>query len=194
MGLLSLQIMSLFTNSPRDWDRLDWKILRDGGIGLYWRREYLIEDAKWFGDRGYRIYEFDCATWGDEQELFSQVKRTMCFPEWFGHNFDALNDCMSDLELPQDGGAAIILDRFDVYATGPGSSPLPGGECAAVVGKAWTLLDILARATRFHLLNGGRVVTLVQSDDPTLQIGKLGGETPQWNRREWLNANRQPSS
>ena len=43
--------MTLFTNSPEDWQRLDWQILRDGGIALYWRDEYLADDLQWLARR-----------------------------------------------------------------------------------------------------------------------------------------------
>ena len=41
-----LHAMTLFNNSPEDWQRLDWQILRDGGIALYWRQEYLADDVR----------------------------------------------------------------------------------------------------------------------------------------------------
>jgi hypothetical protein len=55
--------MPFFNNTPDDWQRLDWQILRDGGIHLYWRREYLIEDTKWFANHDYDVFELACETW-----------------------------------------------------------------------------------------------------------------------------------
>jgi hypothetical protein len=55
--------MALFTNSPEDWDRLDFQILRDGGISLYWREEYLAADLQALAAEGYDTYQFNCAGW-----------------------------------------------------------------------------------------------------------------------------------
>jgi hypothetical protein len=99
-----LRTMALFSNSPEDWQRLDWQILRDGGIALYWRPEYLA-----------------------------------------------------------DAGAEILL-------------------------------DVMAHACRFHLLNGRRFVTLVQTENPNYRVGRLGSIAATWNRREWLDAKRRPES
>jgi hypothetical protein len=35
------------------------------------------------------------------------------------------------------------------------------------------------------MLYGRRLLILVQSDDPKIQFGLVGGEAPMWNRREW---------
>jgi RNAse (barnase) inhibitor barstar len=181
--------MAYFNNRAEDWERLDWQILRDGGISLYWRAEYLAEDAQWLSNHDYNLYDFDCATWVSREDMFSDFGRALHFPEWWGRNFDALDDCITELELPESPGAAIVLRHFDVYAFHAEARTLPSGETEAVV-----LLDMLASASRFHLLNGRRLVVLVQSDDPELTLKKLGGKIPQWNHREWLNENRRPSS
>ncbi len=41
--------MALFTNSPQDWQRLDWQILRDGGVSLYSQLQFLADDMQWLG-------------------------------------------------------------------------------------------------------------------------------------------------
>ena len=181
--------MAFFNNSADDWQRLDWQVLRDGGIALYWRNEYLVEDARWLNEHDYELYELDCAKWFSREDMFADFDQSFHFPDSWGRNFDALNDCMTDLPLDAERGAALILRRFDFYASRSGATTLPSGEVEAVI-----VLDILAGASRFYLLNGRRLVVLVQSDDANLRIERLGGMAPQWNRREWLNANREPGS
>jgi RNAse (barnase) inhibitor barstar len=181
--------MAYFNNSADDWQRIDWQVLRDGGIALYWRSEYLAEDARWLHEHDYELYEMDCAKWSSRDDMFADFDRAFRLPEWWGRNFDALDECMADLPLDEKLGAALVLRHFDSYASQFGAAPLARRETEAVV-----ILDILARASRFHLLNGRRFVVLVQSDDSNLQIEQLGGMTPQWNRREWLTASREPNS
>ena len=181
--------MAFFNNTPEDWKRLDWQILRDGGIQLYWRREYLVQETKWFAVHNYDVYEFACDTWSSPEAMFSDLGRVLRLPDWWGQNVNALDDCMDDLPLTESRGAVMVLTNFDVYAAGSGSALMHSGRPEAEV-----ILDILAQASRFHLLNGRRLVVLVQTNDPKLRIPELGGMTPQWNRREWLNSKREPTS
>jgi Barstar (barnase inhibitor) len=180
--------MPFFNNNPDDWQRLDWQILRDGGIQLYWRREYLIEDSQWLAKHDYDVFEFACETWESQDDMFSDFARVLRLPDYVGRNFDALDECISDLPLTESRGAAIVLAGFDAYAAGAGAAPME-----RLRNEAEVLLDIIASASRFHLLNGNRLVTLVQTDDPQLRFGALGGVSPRWNHREWLNANRRSS-
>jgi hypothetical protein len=80
--------MTLFSNSAEDWQRLDWQILRDGGIALYWRQEYLADDVWWLASQNYDIYEFDCELWRSEDEMYSDIGRVLRFSEWGGRNGD----------------------------------------------------------------------------------------------------------
>jgi len=180
-----LLLMSCFNNPPKDWERLDWQILRDGGIHLYWRREYLVEDTLWLAEHDYDLYEFACETWLSRATMFSDFGRVLHLPDWWGHNFDAFDDCIADLPLSESRGAVIILVNFDSYAACSGSTLLHSGRTEAEV-----ILDIIAHASHFHLLNGNRLITLVQTNDPNFRVGTLGGRNPQWNRREWLGAKR----
>jgi len=76
----------------------------------------------------------------------------------------------------------IVLTRFDAYAAGAGSAPMP-----RLKNEAEVVLDIIVSGSRFHLLNGNRLLALVQTDDPELRFGAIGGSSPQWNRREWYD-------
>jgi hypothetical protein len=179
--------MAPFNNSPEDWQRLDWEILRDGGIALYWRPEYLAEDVRWLASQNYRVSEFDCTHWNNESEMFSNIGRELAFSEC--RNFAALDDDLSDLPIREEGGMVLVFRNFHAYATGPGSVSLPSGGNGAEV-----LLDVMARASHFHLLNGKRFVTLVQTVNPDYRVQGLGCVSATWNHREWLDAKRRPES
>jgi RNAse (barnase) inhibitor barstar len=177
--------MAYFSDIANYWQRLDWQILRDGGIALYWRNEYLAQDAQWLKEHDYHVYDFDCATWLSSEDMFADFGRVLQFPDWWGRNLNALNDCITDLPLEESRGAVLVLQHFDSYASQSAARELPKDDTEAVL-----LLDILADASRFYLVNGIRVIALVQTDDPKLQIRRLGGKSPRWNEREWLNTNR----
>jgi hypothetical protein len=177
--------MAPFTHQEEHENRLDWQILRDGSIALYWRRELLDEDILWFRQQNYQIFSFNCDRWASSEQMHADFQRTLNFPGYYGRNLDALNDCLGDLAVPDTDGTALALSRFDAYAKGPGATPLASGRPEAEI-----VLDLLARASRFFLLTGRRLLTLVQADDPRLRFESLGSVHAEWNRREWLNKNR----
>jgi hypothetical protein len=177
--------MTAFTQEDGYGDRLDWKILSDGGIALYWRREFLDGDIDWFRRHNYQVFSCDCGRWATSEEMYADLQRTLPFPTDIGGNLDALDDSLDDLPVPDVGGIALVLTHFDAYAKGPGAAPKPPGHPEAEI-----VLDILARASRNFLLAGRRFLTLVQTDDPGAKFDRLGCVSAQWNRREWLNKNR----
>jgi hypothetical protein len=55
--------MTIFGSQEKSAEALDWLILRDGGVALYWRRAYPDEDLNWFRQQGYQVFRFDCDRW-----------------------------------------------------------------------------------------------------------------------------------
>ena len=49
----------------------------------------------------------------NKDELLTVLGRDLRFPEWFGHNWDALTDCLLDMGWLPASGYVIILDRCD---------------------------------------------------------------------------------
>jgi RNAse (barnase) inhibitor barstar len=169
-----------------DENALDYEVIRDGGITIYRDFRYLEEDIQWLRDKSYRIHRVDCGGWVSENDLHESLKTALAFPDYYGKNFNALNDVISDLDVPDEGGVALVFSSYDFYANGAGA-PLSGSSDMVWAG---IVLDILSRATHTFLLTGRRFLTMVQSNDPKMHFGKLGGSAPSWNRREWLFKNR----
>jgi RNAse (barnase) inhibitor barstar len=49
--------------------------------------------------------------------LFAEFSRALEFPDYFGHNWDALEECLADLEwLPAKGYILLITDAIHVLA------------------------------------------------------------------------------
>ena len=40
----------------------------------------------------------NCGGAADKRELHHRIAEELAFPDWYGHNLDALMDCLTDLE------------------------------------------------------------------------------------------------
>jgi RNAse (barnase) inhibitor barstar len=181
--------MAKFEDQEAKTEPLDWTIVRDGGICLYWRPEILADDLKWLELHEYRVITFDAAEWLSETEWESErrmhaaFKAQLSFPDYYGNNIRALDECIQDdLVVPDFGGLVLVFRHYDCickHATHAGD-----------LSNSESFLHVLANAVRYHMLFGRRLLILVQSDDPKIHFGRLGGVAASWNHREWLNSNR----
>lgn len=164
------------TESDRERD-LDFLLLREGPISLYWRREKFETALGWFESAGYTVARFDCRSWTDLNAFHASLASGLGFPEYYGGTFHALNDCLGELEEPLTTGLAVALEHFDAFAARHGD-------------EAHTFLDLFAQHSRRELLYNGRMLALVQSDDPHLSLAPVGAVPVLWNREEWTDAAR----
>src|SRR6266566_9808520 len=167
--------MTAFQHDETASSRLDYTLLRDGGISLYYSEEILGEDLDWMRDQHYLVHEFDCTTWRTEDIFHTQVAETFGFPSYYGRNPAAFNDCMRDVEVPNEGGMILLFRGVD-------SITLRGGKFFPIV------LDILAGMCRANLLFGRRLLVLLHSRNPSIEFEPVGAVPVMWNPREWLNS------
>lgn len=97
-------IMAVFRDGSDDYQRLDYALLQNGSVSLYFRPAVLAEDVEHLKTYGYRIDTFDCAAWQNEEDMFTAFATTLNFPDYFGRNLDALNDCLCDIDVPEESG------------------------------------------------------------------------------------------
>jgi hypothetical protein len=76
------------------------------------------------------VARIDVAGAKDKEALLSSVAKALYFPKWFGGNWDALEDCLTDLSWMTAGGYVLLIE-------GAGDLPLV---------ERGTLIDILASA------------------------------------------------
>ena len=58
----------------------------------------------------------DCTGAAGKQELHIRIAQALQFPDWYGHNLDALMDCLTDLPV-----TFVVLqgwDTLDAWADG----------------------------------------------------------------------------
>lgn len=169
--------MASFINSVDIWDRLDYQLLQNGAVSLYFSEEVLQEDCQWLKKHEYKVRGLDAANWRTEDVFHADVKRVLAFPDYYGKNMNAFNDCLSELDINADGGYAIALLHFDKF-------------CIALPDRAKAVLDIIETNSRRFLITGQRLLALVQTDDPRTSYDHVGCITPSWNPRERLDRNR----
>lgn len=64
----------------------------------------------------YPLHRIDLARVTDKEAFLEAVGQALGFPEWYGHNWDALADCLTDLSWMAADGYVIILDHSDAFA------------------------------------------------------------------------------
>ena len=153
------------------------KLLQNGAVGLYFRRQVLAEDIEWLKEHDYRVDTFECSVWLSESEMHEALSCGLQFPDYYGRNLAALNDGISDIEVPEEGGRVLVFNRYDSFA-------------ARVPHVAWSVLDLMEFRSRQFLLFGRRSMILVQSDDPEISLELGGGCSVMWDPREWLRSSR----
>ena len=168
--------MTVFTDNPDEQERLDLALLKNGSVHLYHRAALLRKDGDGLEAIGYQLDQFDCSRWETEDEMHRDLATGLSFPGYYGQNLDALNDCLSNLNI-SDTGRVLVFHRYDLFTL-------------RFPTVAWHVLDIVDRNSWLHLLFGERLFALVQSDDPAIEFSPVGCRAAMWNPREWLQQNR----
>jgi hypothetical protein len=162
---------------------VDFRLVHNTFVTMFWRSSLLDETVDWLRSHGYDVVEFDADSWASAGDMFDDLAERLHFPDYFGRNLDALNDCMRDVASHEYGwhadatGLVIVLRAFDAFA-------------AVDRRTAQIMLDIFADQARCAILIGNRIICLVQSNDPQLSFGPVGAMPVMWNDAEWLNSRR----
>ena len=171
-----IRTVSVFKQDPAEWQRLDWRLLQNSLVTLYFSRAILDADVSWLDEHGYRVRTLR-GGYDSADALLIALADLLAFPEYFGRNLDGFNDCLSDVEIPEEGGLVLVLHEFHLCA-----------QKFRPVAQA--ILNICATNARRFLLTGRRFIVLVHSSDPRIAFEPVGATPVMWNPQEWLNAKR----
>ena len=93
------------------------------------------------------VAEVDGASVHSRDELLDAIAAELGFPEYFGHNWDALDECLRDLSWrPAPGYVLIVREAGDFWHDHPG--------IAGRLAESWQFCaaDWRERDTAFHLV------------------------------------------
>jgi RNAse (barnase) inhibitor barstar len=65
---------------------------------------------------GYAMFRVDATAARTKSKLLGLIARALDFPAWAGRNWDALEDCVTDLGWIDAPGVVIEFDALDAYA------------------------------------------------------------------------------
>jgi len=154
----------------------DFEILKNGPINKYYKNSVLDLDVNWFIENRFDVYDINVKNW-NKKNFHKELKSNLNFPDYYGENLNAFNDCLGDMNIPRYKGVVLVFRQYDEFINNARQS-------------AEAILDIIAQESRVWLLNGQKLIALIQSNDPNLELPKLGGINPIWNSAEWFNDDR----
>ena len=59
------------------------------------------------------VVRVDLAAASDKEQLLEQLASALEFPQWFGRNWDALEDCLGDLAWRAGDGHVLLVEGFE---------------------------------------------------------------------------------
>lgn len=62
------------------------------------------------------VWRVDLEGVRDKAEFLAALAQALDFPDWFGDNWDALKDCLTDLTWRKARGYIIVLERCEAFA------------------------------------------------------------------------------
>lgn len=67
--------------------------------------------------KGIQFFDLDGSQVTNKPEFLRMAAQAMRFPEYFGYNWDALEDCLTDLNGECEAGYLVLYSHADRFAT-----------------------------------------------------------------------------
>ncbi|MED1419481.1 barstar family protein [Bacillus smithii] len=100
------------------------------------------------------------------------------FPNDYGKNLNAFDDCLSDVVPDGIGlGLVLVFKNYDIFSKRDPKA-------------AYDILDIIQNNSWRFLLEDIKLIAFVQSNDAKIDFPNLDGMSAEWNNKEWLDQNR----
>jgi len=93
----------------------------------------------------------------EKRALLRRIAVELAFPAWFGENWDALEDCLTDLSWREGEGHVVVLEGFQ---------RLPADDLAE-------LIDVMISVARFWAARGKPFFAVLIDPDRRLALASL---------------------
>jgi hypothetical protein len=161
----------------------DFALARGGGVSIYLSDEVLTASMGELSALGYAAAGLAAGGWSEVRLLHEDFASTLGFPDYYGHNMNALADCLQDLAC---GDYGWDTSRTGLAVTVSGFGPFFRQD----EGFAHGLVDLLSATSGEAMLFGHRLLWLLHVDDADFRMGPVAAVRVPWNSREWLDSNR----
>ena len=99
-------------------DKLNSLLSRAERAGIYhmpFAADLALEEAA--ESLEYPMHRVDLAQVTTKEAFLDAIGKALDFPDWYGHNWDALADCLTDLSWMAADGYVIVLEHADAFAS-----------------------------------------------------------------------------
>ena len=140
-------------------------ILERGKGGIWFLPAHMDPAAvrKAAKEAGFAFFHIDGKTIARKEQLLNHMATTMGFPKEFGHNWDALEDHLTDLDWVDGDGSLIYYDHIDALLT-------------AHPDQFETLVEILRDAVSSWKEDGTAMVVLLSGAKAPKGVAKVGAK------------------
>lgn len=106
------------------------------------------------------LVRIDLDSVSDKERLLEQLSSVLAFPSWFGHNWDALEDCLTDLSWRAGHRRVLLIEGFqNLRARRPDDFGV--------------LIDILASSAQYWSERGRPFFAVFLDGEDTLELPDL---------------------
>lgn len=140
----------------QQWQRPDWQLLQNSSVHRFHDDDEMNREITSLAKLGYVIHRFDAGNWLHEDDMHTALVAELNFPDYYGHNLDALNDAFRDVAQyrygsdPRATGTVLALRQYESFTSR--NSTL-----------AFTFLDLFAINARYGLLVGHPMLCLISA-------------------------------
>jgi len=87
---------------------------------------------------GLALFRIDAAHVRDKEGFLDEIAKTLHFPDYFGRNWDALNDCLTDLDwLPTKHGYVLLFENMEDFGANHQQEFSEAAEVLRSVSEYW---------------------------------------------------------
>ena len=124
--------------------------------GVHWLKQQapVAEVAKLAKSKGMAFFHIEGKHIQKKEQFLNHVSMAMHFPDYFGHNWDAFEECITDLDWVDADGYVIYFDHTDGFA-------------AQHESQLETVVELFADAVAYWKREGNAMLVLLSADSPS---------------------------